>query len=270
MSSERPTAQSQPAGDPAPGWIRALLDPLRGVDPGAVVILISAALILVLFRANGTAAAYNRNFGQLLAGVPWRAAVPNLYWFGCSLLAFVAAPLLIARLGLRLRPVDLGLGLGDWRSGLKIAGALYLFMLPFVVGASFFDSFVRQYPLSPYVASQAVAWWQDGSGLLWIVLLHELGYAIYFVGWELLFRGYLTLALARYIGPLAVFVQLLPFVILHVGKPQPEALGSIVAGVALGVLALRTRSMLWGCLLHIAIALTMDLLALAARVRLLG
>ena len=32
-------------------------------------------------------------------------------------------------------------------------------------------------------------------------------------------------------------------------------------------LALRTRSMLWGCLLHIAVALTMDLLALAARVR---
>ena len=98
-----------------------------------------------------------------------------------------------------------------------------------------------------------------------MVVAHELGYVCYFFGWEFLFRGFLTLVLARYIGALAIVVQVVPFALLHVGKPQPEALGSIVAGIALAILALRTRSIWWGFLLHAAVALSMDAAALIAR-----
>lgn len=45
-------------------------------------------------------------------------------------------------------------------------------------------------------------------------------------------------------------------------KPLPEAMGAIVAGVVLGWLALRTRSIWGGVLLHVAVALSMDALAL--------
>jgi membrane protease YdiL (CAAX protease family) len=48
---------------------------------------------------------------------------------------------------------------------------------------------------------------------------------------------------------------------MHMGKAEPEALGSIVAGVALGVLALRTRSFWYGVLVHASVAVWMDLLS---------
>ncbi len=60
-------------------------------------------------------------------------------------------------------------------------------------------------------------------------------------------------------GNHAIWVQLLPFVLMHTGKPEIEAFASIVAGIALCVLALRTRSFWYGALLHAAVAGTMDL-----------
>jgi hypothetical protein len=49
---------------------------------------------------------------------------------------------------------------------------------------------------------------------------------------------------------------------MHVGKPGPEAIGSIVAGIALGIIALRNRSFIPGAILHWAVAVTLDLFAL--------
>jgi membrane protease YdiL (CAAX protease family) len=46
--------------------------------------------------------------------------------------------------------------------------------------------------------------------------------------------------------------------LLHVGHPLSETLGAIPFGLALGVLALRTRSILPGLLLHAAIGLATD------------
>jgi len=60
---------------------------------------------------------------------------------------------------------------------------------------------------------------------------------------------------------MAVFATMLPFVVIHYGKPEPEVFGSIVAGVALGLLALRTRTFWYGAFIHIAAAMSMDIFA---------
>jgi membrane protease YdiL (CAAX protease family) len=266
VSSERAATEKGPGralGRRAVDELRALF---AGVRWQVWAILLGAAAILVLARALGTVAAYGRLFGGLWPGHPWRPMLGNLYWFGSSLVGLGLLPLLACRTLLRLRPAELGLGPGDWRLGLRLSGLALAVMLPLVVGAALTTTFVNHYPLSPWVATQAVAWARDGSGLMGAVLVHEAGYALYFVAWEFFFRGVLTLALARYIGPVAVLVQTVPFALLHVGKPLPEALGSIVAGAALGALALRTRSIWWGVGIHVVVALLMDALAIAARV----
>jgi membrane protease YdiL (CAAX protease family) len=48
---------------------------------------------------------------------------------------------------------------------------------------------------------------------------------------------------------------------IHFGKPIQETLGAIVAGILLGFMALKTRSIWLGAALHIAVAWTMDGLA---------
>jgi membrane protease YdiL (CAAX protease family) len=52
---------------------------------------------------------------------------------------------------------------------------------------------------------------------------------------------------------------------IHYGKPSLEAAGAIVAGIALGSLAMRTKSIYSGFLVHVTVALSMDLLALSHR-----
>jgi len=61
-------------------------------------------------------------------------------------------------------------------------------------------------------------------------------------------------------GYYAILIQMIPFVILHNGKPMPETFGAILGGIALGILAFRTRSFFYGVLVHIGIMFTIDII----------
>src|SRR5260221_9354599 len=52
---------------------------------------------------------------------------------------------------------------------------------------------------------------------------------------------------------------------IHFGKPYLEAVGAIVAGIALGSLSMRTKSIYQGFLVHITVAALMDWLSLRRR-----
>ena len=80
-------------------------------------------------------------------------------------------------------------------------------------------------------------------------------YALQFVALEFFFRGFLVHGLAPRLGWVSIFVMVVPYNMLHFGKPMPEAFVAIAGGVVLGTLSLRTRSIWWGASLHIAIAL---------------
>jgi len=49
---------------------------------------------------------------------------------------------------------------------------------------------------------------------------------------------------------------------IHFQKPFLEALASILAGTILGMIALRTRSIFYGILIHCSVAISMDMAAL--------
>jgi CAAX protease family protein len=89
---------------------------------------------------------------------------------------------------------------------------------------------------------------------------YELAYAAYFVAWEFFYRGFLLFGLGNVIGRWAVFVQMLPFAILHFGKPEIEAFSSVFGGLVLGWLAWRTRSFWYGVAIHASMAVYLDLL----------
>ena len=59
--------------------------------------------------------------------------------------------------------------------------------------------------------------------------------------------------------------MVMPYVIGHCGKPLPETLGAVGAGLVLGALALHHRSFWLGAIAHWVIAITMDLMALWRR-----
>jgi membrane protease YdiL (CAAX protease family) len=57
------------------------------------------------------------------------------------------------------------------------------------------------------------------------------------VSWEFLVRGYLLFGLKERFGIWAVFIQNIPFVVLHFGKPPVELYFSFFDGLGLGLLA---------------------------------
>jgi membrane protease YdiL (CAAX protease family) len=93
-------------------------------------------------------------------------------------------------------------------------------------------------------------------------LIFEAIYLAQFVAVEFFFRGPLLFRLNQLHGPISLFIMTLPYALIHIHKPFPEALGSIIAGVILGLLSLKSKSLWPGVLLHMIIALSADSLGL--------
>ena len=64
------------------------------------------------------------------------------------------------------------------------------------------------------------------------------------------------------LGPYAIPVMTVPYCMIHFAKPLPETCAAIVAGLALGFMSLKTRSILLGAAIHVSVALSMDLASL--------
>ncbi len=83
-----------------------------------------------------------------------------------------------------------------------------------------------------------------------------------FFSLEIFFRGWWLVALSKSLGSAAIFTMVVPYCMIHFGKPYLETIGAIIGPVALGSLSMKTKSVYQGTLLHITLALSMDLFAL--------
>jgi membrane protease YdiL (CAAX protease family) len=262
--------------DPLPKRFLALVSEIRALlrelDPRVTTIMVVSSLMVLLFEKYGRSGAFNTFIGPRIGAHPRLTVMSDCYWFACSLLMLGLVPCLSQIPFARGRSDPFELSFGDWRFGLKTALIAFAAFLPVVVIASRSESFADFYPLNSQLRGDAAAFF-SGKGpddfLMWFVP-YELGYAIYFIGWEYFFRGFLTLGLYEKLGINAILISNIPFVLMHSGKPLPEALGSILGGLALGLLAVRTRSFWWGYFLHAAVALSMDACAIERRLELIG
>jgi membrane protease YdiL (CAAX protease family) len=97
----------------------------------------------------------------------------------------------------------------------------------------------------------------------WSLILFEAAYGATFVALEFFFRGFLVFAGQPVMGVHAVPVMAFAYCLLHLGKPMPEAVSSLIGGLILGYLALRLRSILAGIVAHLTIAWGMDAFVLS-------
>jgi uncharacterized protein len=227
------------------------------------VIIAGASAVLVISHYQAATTYFHQVFGARFDQHPAIASFPYFWWFGASLALYLIVPLLLSFATRGSFTRRYGFGLGDVRAGLTITVLFLLVMLPAVYFVAESNAFAGTYPLAGQGAftmkPQAPNKEYVSKGLY---AIYEAAYFLYFVGWEFLFRGWMLNGLLPKFGRAgAILVQTAPFAVMHLGKPEIEALGSIVAGVALGVLALRTRSFWYGALLHGTVALWMDLLA---------
>lgn len=155
------------------------------------------------------------------------------YWDRVFL--YLIVPLAVIVFLFRENPAAFGFSFGDWKAGLILTAGGILLMAPVIYILGSGNPAMQAY-YQPYV-----------NGLPWTTFLD-------LIGWEFLFRGWILFGYARKFGVEALWLQAVPFALMHNGKPEIETLSTIFGGFAFGWVAWRTRSFVYPFLIHWFIA----------------
>jgi len=157
-----------------------------------------------------------------------------------NVIYYLFIPLVAGFVIFRDKPWDYGIRIGRWKLA-AILTAIGLGVLSLIIyAASKMPEFYAYYHESHID-------WPD-----WIFK-----WSLYMFAWEFIFRGYMLFGLEKSIGRNAIFVQTIPFVLLHFGCVFWETLACIPLGFILGYVAYRTRSFLPCFVIHIGIHILM-------------
>jgi membrane protease YdiL (CAAX protease family) len=216
-------------------------------------ICVTACVGLGLSEFAGRPMTFAHFFPAFANGLdPYWVLRARAWWVGWTIAGYVGVPAVAMALlpGINLRDCNL-----SWRGFAQhygIYAGLYALVLPVIWLVSLTPDFYTFYPMY----GQAGRSWFD-------LLTWEGMYAGQFIALEFFFRGFLVGGLSKHIGALSVPVAVMPYMMIHFSKLWPEASASIVAGLILGWLAWKTKSIWGGVFVHCAVASTMDLLALS-------
>jgi membrane protease YdiL (CAAX protease family) len=229
-----------------------------------MVALAMCALILTLQEYYGGVTEYN----QVVQ--PWLIKLAKTHpkiqivkydelysfgWWAATRIAGYTFPLFVWKAFFR---EDSILDMGFRFRGFFAHARIYLLFLVIVVPAIFFVS--RQPDFGSYYP-----FYKNSSRSWFDLLAWEAMYFAQFFALEVFFRGFWLGALRRSFGSGAIFSMAVPYCMIHFGKPFFEANGAIIAGIALGSLSMKTKSIYQGFLVHITVAGLMDWLALSHR-----
>src|SRR4030043_1147077 len=138
-----------------------------------------------------------------------------------QLFYYLLVPLAAGWLLFRDKPGDYGIRIGRWKPAIILAAVCLAAMALILYGVGKMPDF------RSYYYRYAIDWPE--------LLLAK---ALFMFAWEFLFRGYMLFGLEKSIGKSAIFVQTIPFVLLHFGKPFLETLACIPGGFVFGYVAL--------------------------------
>ena len=221
---------------------------LQGWERQTTVILLASAVLLTLHRNYSRPRFFRTYLATYFDNLPLGMSHPYYYWFLSTALTLFLFPVIVAVFGTKQKLGDYGIRLGKQKLGWGVTLAAWVLMIPIVILAvKVYPPFLGKYPLCKAVAN---SWLAFG--------LYQLAYGVYMFSWEFFFRGFMLFGLEKRFGNYSILIQTIPFAVMHFSKPLPEALGSIIAGVLLGILAFETRSFVYGAAIHWLVAMTMD------------
>jgi membrane protease YdiL (CAAX protease family) len=214
--------------------------PIKEGDRRSLVLWFAVAILMTLAVYAGAPSVFVSRFAT---GWPhddrldWYKYV---YHHSAVLVLFGLIPVAIIKLLFKESLRDYGFRVGDWRAGLRailIAGSI-LTVITIVTSPD--QQMLREYPLTMR-AMKSVGWFVAWGGV----------YLVYYAGWEMFFRGFMGFGLEKNLGTFhALMAQVACSTIIHIGKPFPETFAAIGGGLIMGLMAFRTRSLLWPLLFH--------------------
>lgn len=236
------------------------------VDLRPAVMFVIAAVVLTLHEYYGGRGTYEQLVRPWLAkqnalhpDIVKLAKYDDLYGYGwwsfTRIAGYVFFPYAVYKLCFpKDSLLDMGLRLRGLRQHAWIYGLCLAVVVPSMLLVAKQPDFGTYYPFY----KQSSRSWFD-------LMAWEGMYFAQFFALEMFFRGIWLGAMRKSLGSGAIFAMCVPYAMIHYGKPYLEANGAIVAGIVLGSLSMKTKSIYSGFLVHITVALSMDLLALHHR-----
>jgi len=228
--------------------IKKLSGIIQEMDRKVITIFLSVAILQTISWYFTSRTFFRLNLFNYFSSSQNVDLYSYLYWFLGDSISLFILPVFVIIIFIKEKPKNYGLQFGDYKSGLKISFYFIIIMVIIIWFASSSASFQSTYPLLQRT--------KESWGLF---LVFEAGLLIYIFAWEFIWRGFMLFGLEEKFGFYAVLIQMIPFVILHNGKPPIETFGAIIGGIALGILAFRTRSFLYCVIVHMSVMFTIDL-----------
>jgi membrane protease YdiL (CAAX protease family) len=223
---------------------------IKGLDKKVITIFISVAVLQTVSWYYSSRMFFKLNIFDALSSNSNVFLYEFAYWYAGDFITLFIIPALIVKFIFKEKLRDYGVSSGEFRTGIKLSILFLAFMIPLIWLATSQPAFSLTYPL----LDRARDSWN-------IFILYESGLLFYLFAWEFIWRGFMLFGLKEKFGYYAVVIQMIPFLILHNGKPPVETFGAILGGIALGILAYRTQSIYYCVVTHAGIMICVDLFA---------
>jgi len=208
-------------------------------------LLLSAPILLTIYRYH----AYPENFYTYF-GTHYSDITARIWQFTVFFMLMFVIPAISVKVWFKQSLKDYGLGLGNYKEGIKWLLSIPLLVVPLIFISSKLPDIRMEYPMAKSLL-------YDTSNLF----LYESFYVIfYYIAWEFFFRGFLLFGLREKFGDFnAILIQTISSCLIHIGKPEGEILGSIAVGIIFGIVAIRTNSIWYVFIIHASIGVLTDL-----------
>lgn len=212
---------------------------LSGKDKNILIILLSIPLITTISWYFTSRTFFKENLYQYIVQTSINLELAEiLYWLVSDSVSCLVIPVLVLFL-LKEKISDYGLRFSEKSTGFKYVLTAVLFFIPVLWVISSFSDFINYYP--------TLSETKENYSLF---IIYQIGLIVYLFSWEFLWRGYFLFGMEKKFGVYSIFIQVIPFVLLHNGKPFLETVSALAGGILLGYIALRTRSFIYGFFIH--------------------
>ena len=156
------------------------------------------------------------------------------------LVYYAILPIFTILIILRKNPIDFGLRLGDYKLWSFYVVITVVIAIPVLYVGSLFSSVSQYY-------TKSFDFYRFFTQMVPLLLV-----------WEFILRGFLLFGLKERFKEASIIIQMVPFVLLHIGKPEIEILMCIPMGLWFGYIAYRGKSFWPAFITHTFINFTLS------------
>jgi membrane protease YdiL (CAAX protease family) len=153
-----------------------------------------------------------------------------------SFIYYAIAPILVILIFLRKNPLDFGLGIGNPRLWIKYLLVICPIAAVILLVASFMPSMQSYYKMENFN-----------------FLNYFLISCVSLSSQEYIYRGFLVFGLEKKFKEGSIFIQMIPFALLHLGKPELETISTLFTGILFGYVVYRGKSFWPAFIIHLFI-----------------